>query len=64
MDLLAHKVVQYIASANEADYIYGHGTHVAGMVAGKSDSGITETSGAIDGVAPRAKIDKLQRFLR
>lgn len=55
-DTSARKVVLYYAMADEydqsADIVCGHGTHVAGLLAGSSYSG--EASNI--GIAPRAKI--------
>lgn len=44
----ARKVVQYVPYVDDGDYKYGHGTHVAGSIAGKR----LDAEGAADGVAP------------
>ena len=49
---LRRKVVQYVAYADDVDHEGGHGTHVAGSIAGRSLSDYSD----VDGVAPDAKI--------
>eukprot|EP01041_Mallomonas_annulata_P008188 gene8188-16835_t len=49
---LRRKVVQYVASADRTDYQGGHGTHVAGSIAGNSHSDYHN----IDGIASEAKL--------
>ena len=51
-DLGKRKVVQYVPHANNLDSTGGHGTHVAGSVAGKREG----VDGIADGMAPKAKI--------
>ena len=51
-DLGKRKVVQYVPFADSIDANRGHGTHVAGSVAGKREG----TDGSADGMAPNAKI--------
>ena len=51
-DLGKRKVVQYVPFADSFDANRGHGTHVAGSVAGKGEG----TDGIVDGMAPNAKI--------
>jgi len=46
------KVVQYVGFADDRDEKSGHGSHVAGTVAGKSLSVLSN----MNGVAPEAKI--------
>lgn len=48
----ARKVVQYVPYVDNGDYQYGHGTHVAGSIAGKR----IDDKGAADGAAPNAKL--------
>ena len=53
----ARKIVQYYTGTDAGDYFNGHGTHTAGILAGKrSDDGSSETNGLADGMAPAAKI--------
>ena len=52
VNLEARKITQYVDFVNTMDYQYGHGTHVAGTVAGKRKDG----NGMAEGVAPGAKI--------
>ena len=52
VNLAARKVVQYVPFVDDGDYEYGHGTHVAGTVAGKRLDG----TGMAEGSAPGAKI--------
>lgn len=57
VDLQARKVVQYVISwGDKPDYAEGHGTHVAGSIAGNTD-GLGSNDFA--GMAPAAKIGKL-----
>ena len=44
--------MQYVPFANSLDTTRGHGTHVAGSVAGKREG----ADGIVDGMAPNAKI--------
>jgi len=53
VDLSFRKVVQYVAHADTGDYNNGHGTHVAGTIAGKRFDG---EEGAADGIASGAKL--------
>jgi len=48
----SRKIAQYVPFVDTSDYQYGHGTHVAGTVAGKRD----DATGAADGIAPGAKL--------
>ncbi|KAL7526216.1 hypothetical protein ACHAXR_001376, partial [Thalassiosira sp. AJA248-18] len=52
VNLNARKIAQYVDFVDNADYQYGHGTHVAGTIAGKRLDG----PGMADGIAPGAKI--------
>jgi len=57
IDLSRRKVVQYVAYADKIDDIKGHGTHVAGTIAGhKSLDGNQGLDGFANGVAPDAKL--------
>ena len=56
-DLSRRKVVQYVDFVNNKEEVNGHGTHVAGTIAGrKSEDGITNEDGFVDGMAPDAKL--------
>jgi subtilisin family serine protease len=57
VDLDRRKVVQYshLSVADTEDLTAGHGTHVAGTVAGYNEKPLS-TDGQYSGVAPRAKI--------
>lgn len=52
MNMNARKLTQYVDFVDDRDYEYGHGTHVAGTVAGKR----SDAPGMADGVAPGAKL--------
>ena len=52
IDQSARKVVQYVDFADKTDCEYGHGTHVAGTIAGKR----IDKEGMADGIATGAKI--------
>jgi subtilisin family serine protease len=52
VDDTRRKVIQYVPHANTVDSTRGHGTHVAGSVAGKREG----ADGIADGMAPAAKI--------
>ncbi|KAK1734087.1 subtilase family serine peptidase [Skeletonema marinoi] len=52
VDLSFRKVVQYVAYADSGDPSNGHGTHVAGTIAGKR----FDEEGAADGIASGAKL--------
>ena len=49
---LRRKVIKYTSSADSLDYLGGHGTHVASIIAGSSITGMKKMSG----MAPDAKI--------
>jgi subtilisin family serine protease len=51
-DSSARKIDQYMPFVDTADYSYGHGTHVAGTIAGKR----WDAEGAADGIAPGATL--------
>lgn len=51
-DASARKIDQYVPFVDTGDYVYGHGTHVAGTIAGKRWDG----EGAADGIAPGATL--------
>lgn len=51
-DASARKIDQYVPFVDTGDYVYGHGTHVAGTIAGKRWDG----DGAADGIAPGATL--------
>ncbi len=51
-DASARKIDQYVPFVDTRDYLYGHGTHVAGTIAGKRWDG----EGAADGIAPGATL--------
>lgn len=51
------KVIQYVDFVDNTDYELGHGTHVCGSIAGrKSEDGVEEMDGFVDGIAYDAKI--------
>ena len=54
-DFKKRKVVQYTAFGDKSDYTEGHGTHVAGTVAGSNEMDLW-TDGKYSGIAPDAKI--------
>jgi len=51
-DSSARKIQQYVPFVDTNDYQWGHGTHVAGTIAGKR----WDAEGAADGIAPGAKL--------
>lgn len=51
-DASARKIDQYVPFVDTGDYVFGHGTHVAGTIAGKRWDG----EGAADGIAPGATL--------
>lgn len=56
-DLYKRKIVQYVDHADRYDTTKGHGTHVAGTIAGhKSLDGASGSHGYANGVAPDAKL--------
>ena len=56
VNLQARKVVQYVMSWGEKTNLAGgHGTHVAGSIAGDTEEGSNEFAG----MAPKAKIGEL-----
>jgi subtilisin family serine protease len=56
VDLQARKVVQYVMSwGDKTDFGGGHGTHVAGSIAGDTEEGAHEFAG----MAPAAKLGAL-----
>lgn len=56
VNLQARKVVQYVISwGDKTDSAEGHGTHVAGSIAGDTEEGAHEFAG----MAPAAKIGEL-----
>lgn len=60
VNMQARKVVQYVTSwGDNTDGAEGHGTHVAGSIAGDTEEGSHEFAG----MAPAAKIGELLHFL-
>jgi len=57
VDLTRRKVVQYANFVDTSDRFNGHGTHIAGSIAGrKARNGVDVSNGLADGVARDAKI--------
>eukprot|EP00588_Corethron_pennatum_P006447 CAMPEP_0194287734 /NCGR_PEP_ID=MMETSP0169-20130528/35380_1 /TAXON_ID=218684 /ORGANISM="Corethron pennatum, Strain L29A3" /LENGTH=648 /DNA_ID=CAMNT_0039034529 /DNA_START=631 /DNA_END=2574 /DNA_ORIENTATION=- len=57
VDQTRRKVIQYVNYVDDTDRVLGHGTHIAGTIAGRrAANGITETDGLATGHAPDAKI--------
>jgi len=52
LNLANRKIVQYRPFVDDGDYEYGHGTHVAGTIAGKR----VDKAGIADGTAPGARL--------
>jgi len=56
IDLTNRKVVMYVDFVDSTDDIKGHGTHVAGTIAGHRWNGTDESDGFANGVAPDANL--------